>query len=179
MFFTTYYRLNLNTYLRTMKVLINVISALLFSAVVLSCGREGQRGNGDDNYFSDFHTFSHTEWPYTDSIAFRVDTLRDSTANGPVSLALRHTNGFNWANLWVEVSLRKDSALMADTFNIPLADVEGNWYGKGIGPSRQITFPLYDDVTINRGDTIWVRHIMRVDNLQNIEQIGIIFAGNP
>lgn len=160
-----------------MRVLIKLIAAVVLVCTTVACGREGQRGNGDDNYFSAFHSFRTTTWPYADTLAMPVDTLRDSIASGPLALSLRHTNGYNWANLWLEVSLRRDSVLEADTFNIPLADVAGNWYGHGTGPSRQLTFPLYDEVELRRGDTIFLRHIMRVDNLEDIEQIGIIFYG--
>lgn len=161
-----------------MRSLISVAAAVtLLGALFGACGRDGHRGNGDDNYFSAFRTFSCTEWRYEDTLKLRVDTLLDSVATGPLMLSLRHTNGFQWSNLWIELSRRVDSVVIADTFNIPLADVAGNWYGNGTGPSRQLTHPLYEQCTLRIGDTLRVRHIMRVDTLEDIEQIGIVFNG--
>lgn len=162
-----------------MKVLIKLLGVIIILISGNSCGRDGQRGNGDDNYFSAFHHFRQSSWAYDDTLFFRVDTLRDSFATGPLTLSLRHYPGYIWSNIWIEVSLRDDSVLVADTFNIPLADVYGNWFGSGTGILHQLTYPLYDEVTLARGDTVFVRHIMRVDELQSIDQLGIIFAGKP
>ena len=161
-----------------MRTLIKVIfAAVTISVLMCACGREGRRGNGDDNYFSAFRTFTTQEWPYETPVNLRVDTLRDSASVGPLTLSLRHTNGYRWSNLWLEVGRRVDTTFVTDTFNISMADVAGNWYGSGVGPSRQLIFTLYDSLILHRGDTLRLRHIMRVDTLQEIEQIGIIFNG--
>lgn len=63
-----------------------------------------------------------------------------------------------------------------DTLNIELADVYGRWHGTGFGPSYQYETPV--GVPLPLGDTsrISVRHIMRVDTLVGVEQIGITIA---
>ena len=56
-----------------------------------------------------------------------------------------------------------------------LADVYGRWHGQGFGASYQFSRPFNTGVTLVRGDSVTVRHIMRVDTLRGIEQIGIKF----
>lgn len=152
----------------------------ILSAAVASCAISGSRGNGDDNYYSAFHTFDSQEWRYTDPVTFAVDTLRDRIAHrGTLLLSVRHTTGYEYSNLWLEMSYPlNDSVIKADTFNIILADDFGNWRGTGIGPSLQTTDTLATDFTIKRKEEIKLRHIMRVDNLAEIEQVGIIYLPN-
>lgn len=152
------------------------IYALLLTAAA-SCGITGSRGNGDDNYFSSFHTFSDQKWIYTHPLEFTVDTLRDSVASdGVLLLSLRHTSGYEYRNLWLELAYPlNDSTLCRDTLNIELADDEGRWLGHGTGPSRQLADTVSHAFTLRRGQTLTLRHIMRMDTLPNIEQIGIVF----
>lgn len=154
---------------------------MVFAAVVAlaaSCGITGSRGNGVDNYFSAFETFGNQQWYYASPAFFRVDTLRDSVASrGDLILSLRHTSGYAYSNLWLELEHRHVSGTPAvrDTFNIILADRFGRWRGHGTGPSVQVTDTLSRDYSIARGDTLVLRHIMRLDTLANIEQAGIVF----
>ena len=152
------------------------IYALLLTAAA-SCGITGSRGNGDDNYFSSFHTFPNQQWDYARPLEFTVDTLRDSIASGgALLLSLRHTSGYEYRNLWLELSYPiNDSTLRRDTINIELADAEGHWHGHGTGPSRQLVDTLSQSFSIHQGETLTLRHIMRMDTLTNIEQIGIVF----
>lgn len=148
------------------------------AALAASCGITGSRGNGVDNYFSAFETFGNQEWYYASPAVFRVDTLRDSVApRGDLILSLRHTSGYGYSNIWLELEHRRVSGTPAvrDTFNIILADRYGRWRGRGTGPSLQITDTLVRDCSIARGDTLVLRHIMRLDTLANIEQAGIVF----
>ena len=148
------------------------IYALLLTAA-LSCGITGSRGNGDDNYFSSFHTFADQRWDYARPLEFTVDTLRDSVvADGVLLLSLRHTSGYEYSNLWLELSYADtDSTVRRDTLNIGLADAEGHWLGHGTGPSRQLTDTIARRFSIHKGETLE----LRMDTLPNIEQIGIVF----
>lgn len=151
--------------------------AAVVAIAAASCGITGSRGNGDDNYFSAFTAFPKGEWEYAVPSQFRVDTLRDSISRGgTLILSLRHTAGYEYSNIWLELSYPlTDSTTAADTFNIVLADNFGHWLGRGIGPSVQITDTLSTDFTVRRGETVTLRHIMRMDTLRNIEQVGIVF----
>lgn len=146
-----------------------------FLALMCACGITG-RGNGDDNYFSGFVTFTDQEWPYGRTLDFRVDTLADSVAHGgTLLLSLRHTAGYQYGNIWLELEYPMADTTLKDTFNIALATSLGHWRGHGSGPSRQFTDTLKTNFTLYRGDTLKLRHIMRCDTLTNIEQIGVVY----
>lgn len=101
--------------------------------------------------------------------------MTDSAAQMDVVLLLRHGNGFEYSNLWLEISRPLQDTVLTDTFNIALADKAGNWYGKGLGLSFQKEDTLYRNITVIRNKPWRIRHIMRCDTLGDIEQIGMGF----
>lgn len=130
------------------------------------------------NTYSEFRNLPQEGWAYNDTIQF-IPTITDSVAQGDLSIALRHNNNYHYSNLWLEINHTiNDSTIKRDTVNITLADVYGKWHGKGIGPSFQIEKLVSKNLKINKGDFFSVRHIMRVDTLQDIEQIGLFFIPN-
>lgn len=127
------------------------------------------------NTYSDFRNLPKEGWAYNDTIMF-IPSITDSVAQGDLSIALRHNNNYHYSNLWVEINYPlNDSTIKSDTINITLADIYGKWHGKGIGPSFQIEKMVSENLNINKGDYFSVRHIMRVDTLLDIEQIGLFF----
>lgn len=162
------------------RLLNRIMMIAAVAALAASCGITGSRGNGVDNYFSAFHTFADCKWDYVEPVDLAVDTLRDSVATGgTLLLALRHTDGYEYSNVWLELSYPdSDTTVHADTLNIVLADAYGRWRGHGTGPSLQVTDTIARDFTIRRGEHLRLRHIMRMDTLTNIEQVGIVFLPN-
>lgn len=127
------------------------------------------------NTYSDFRNLPKEGWAYNDTIMF-IPSITDSVAQGDLSIALRHNNNYHYSNLWVEINYPlNDSTIKSDTINITLADIYGKWHGKGIGPSFQIEKMVSENLNINKGDYFSIRHIMRVDTLLDIEQIGLFF----
>lgn len=103
-------------------------------------------------------------WPYGDTVSLN--------ANAGASLALRHSDRYPYRNLWLELTQTVDSAVtLRDTVNVELCDIHGQWHGKGFGDTRQLV--VRTPHKLNDG-TVAVRHIMRVDTLKGIEQIGIV-----
>ena len=151
--------------------------AFVLAIVALACGITGSRGNGDDNYFSAFAGFGPDGWLYSEPVTMSVDTLRDSIArDGILLLSLRHTDGYEYSNLWLELSyINEDTTVVADTLNLILADNYGRWNGHGSGPSLQITDTVSKSFTLRRGMELKLRHIMRLDTLANIERVGIVY----
>ncbi len=151
--------------------------ALLAIASTMSCSVNGHYGNGDDNFFSAFNSFSNTRWSYEEPLEFVVDTLAtESCSSGDLLLTLRHTHGYEYSNIWLELCYDlSDSTVHKDTLNIVLADVYGHWRGSGPGNTFCVTDTVLHNVPLHRHQRIGLRHIMRIDTLQNIEQIGITY----
>ncbi len=145
----------------------------IISALLPLCQGACTPGHND---VCEFHTLSRDGWVYGDTLAF-VASLGDSTATASPVIALRHNNAYLYSNLWLEVSRPgHHGARVRDSVNLKLADIYGRWQGMGFGASYQLTSPLPPLPAVADGDTVTVRHIMRVDTLRDIEQIGIIFV---
>ena len=57
-----------------------------------------------------------------------------------------------------------------------MADIYGQWHGNGLGSSFQYELPLSNNITLYRNKPITINHIMRVDKLEAIEQVGLLFT---
>lgn len=128
------------------------------------------------NTYSEFRNLSQNGWAYNDTICF-TPSITDSVAYGDLSIALRHNNNYHYSNLWIEInySTNNSSTIKCDTINILLADIYGKWHGSGLGTSYQIEKKISENFKIRKGDSLIIRHIMRVDTLNDIEQIGLFF----
>ncbi len=153
------------------------VAAVAVTILAVSCSIDGHHGNGDDNFFSAFATFPGAEWQYAAPQDFVVDTLRDSVCpSGTLLLTLRHTDAYEYSNIWLEVVYdMDDTTAVADTVNIILADNFGHWRGRGAGASFQVTDTLRRRMPLRRHQHIGLRHIMRTDTLDDIEQAGITY----
>lgn len=130
------------------------------------------------NDYSDFSNKPAHGWAYNDTISF-APSFDDSIATGNLSIAVRHDNSYPFRNLWIEVTIDKDSLVTSrDSINIEFADIYGNWHGKGIGSTLQIEKEIAQEITLPDSANVHIRHIMRVDTLQGIEQLGIFFFAN-
>lgn len=164
----------MTTDVRTSSLLRKAISRLVAAAVLCAatvCAGCSPAGNS----FSSYEFLPQDGWRYGDTIVFRPE-MADSTATGELTLSLRHTNDYAYSNLWLEVSVRDSSRQFTDTINVVLADRLGRWLGRGIGTDFQSTDTIAPRIRMNRDTEIRVRHIMRVDNLTDVEQIGIAFT---
>lgn len=152
---------------------------IIFACIVMaaSCSINGHQGNGDDNFFSSFTTFANEEWPYAEPFEVTVDTLADSICRrGDLLLTLRHSDAYRFSNIWLEVAYDLDDTTeTADTVNIILSDVYGHWRGRGMGSSFQVNDTIRKAMPLRRHQRLRVRHIMRTDTLEDIEQIGISY----
>lgn len=136
----------------------------------------------NQNDYSCFSDIDADGWDADDTFVY-TPQLADSTAVGTLSLMVRHTNDYPYSNLWVELETQQpaDSGRLEvrlDTFCIELADIYGNWYGKGLGPSFQYSDTLRTDFTLFNDSPVRLRHIMRPQKVTGLEQVGIIFEAN-
>lgn len=111
-------------------------------------------------------------WAYGDTLVFAPEGL-DSVALRTLSVALRHDNDYPYRNLWLEVTYGTPPLFYRDTVDIELADIYGRWHGKGLGPSYQTSTTIGKAVNLSDSSRVFIRHIMRVDTLHGIRQIGI------
>lgn len=130
------------------------------------------------NDYSRFENIDTRGWAYGDTITIRPQGL-DSVAPRQLSLAIRHNNRYEFRNLWLEVTYGDRRHMLRDTFNLDLADIYGRWHGKGLGPSYQYELTIAPRTNISDSSIVYIRHVMRVDTLKGIEQVGITVSAPP
>lgn len=123
--------------------------------------------------YSSYRAVSSAGWAYGDTLVYPV-TLADSVETGNLLIALTHDNLYPYSNLWLEVTIIGDSALLLrDTVDLRLCDTSGRWFGRGIEGYYQLETPLCPQITLPDSATITLRHIMRADTIHSISQIGL------
>lgn len=142
--------------------------AAIFAALLLVGCTGGIDKGATASYFG---SISNAQWLYSEPVEFEVDSLPDSLCRGRLAISLRHSAVYPYRNIWLEV---KQSGVGCDTFEVMLADPFGRWYGTGMGASLRRTDTVAAHYTLAKGTSLSVRHIMRVDTLDGVEQIGLM-----
>lgn len=132
---------------------------------------------GNDVAYCEFRQLPADGWAYGDTIGFSTESMSDSIANGHLIVSLRHTNGYPYSNVWLELTRNgNDGVTTRDTINCVLADIYGRWKGQGFGAAYQFSDTLPNALRLLRGDSITIRHIMRADTITDIEHLGIMLV---
>ena len=144
---------------------------LFFIAVLIMSTMGFTACVGNNEKPGEFKTLKDAEWPYAEKLFF---FMGDSLTPVPdaMELVVRHTNAYEFSNLWVELSYVSEDSLMADTFNITLADDFGRWFGSG-EPIITFTDTLRLRHLPDTASTFGLRHVMRVDRVKEIEQVAL------
>lgn len=145
---------------------------LLLLTMLLGACSPGKRD------YSRWDNLPASGWVYGDTVSLLpADTSlhdNDSLVTGALRVALRHSSDYPYSNLWLEVTYHSDRRrMMRDTLDITLADVFGRWLGSGFGASYQQSVLVSPSAVVDITRPVSVRHIMRVDTLRGIDQIGV------
>ena len=157
-----------------MRMLWPVFAPGLISGCMLGSGYDYR------NDYSEYRRIGSEGWRYADTLAF-TPVHADTVCRGSLVVALRHDESYPYDELWLEVMTENQDGdngnvarLCHDTLRIVLADRVGSWRGDGIGGSFQLTDTL-PDVVHRSGTPVMVKHIMRVDTLTGVNQVGVFF----
>lgn len=143
-----------------------VVSAAAVALLVSACAHhEGA---------SEWKDIEDARWTYGDTLVFNA-ARTDSVPANLFVMTIRHTDGYEYANVWLEMAYLNADSLVADTFNIALADEFGHWLGSGNGVTFQYTDTLKPSRKVDLASPLRLRHIMRVDTLTEIERIGLTY----
>jgi len=107
-------------------------------------------------------------------------TIKDTSHPYQLYLTLRHTDKYNYNNIFVNISTRQpgmDSAQMA-RYDLPLGTDEKGWLGSGMDDIYDHLIPLtpagQSFYFRKKGDyTFTIEQIMRQDPLENVLNVGI------
>lgn len=140
------------------------LSAVMNLAALTSCSNKHAS-------VAEFCDIPQQGWVYGNALEYQPRGL-DSVALRTLLLTVRHSNAYPYRNIWLEVTTNTMGVKTIDTLNIELADVYGRWHGSGFGPSYQYETAVGAPKILSDSSKIAVRHIMRVDTLREVEQIG-------
>jgi len=144
----------------------NSIYTIIAVALALaSCNRQ--------TIYSHYESINTEGWIRSDKAEF--DIISQEDGNYSQTMGLRATNNYPFTNLTliVDQQVFPDSIHSSDTINIQMADLEGNFLGKGL-THLQYDIPL-PPISLKKGDSIHVSisHYMKREVLPGITDIGI------
>lgn len=157
---------------RIFPALLPALLPALVAVLLWSC-------SGSKRDYSSWHNLPSEGWAYTDTVELMpLDASlsdNDTVAQGRIKLALRHSSDYPYANIWLELSyFGPDSTERRDTVKMVLADVYGRWLGSGIASGYQVETPAGGETMVDLHRPIRLRHILRVDTLVGVEQVGVL-----
>lgn len=151
-----------------MKVVFRCLMMLAVAvAAMVSCTAPGKPVQ------SDFSEIPASGWAYGDTVTLVVppDSM---VADSRLVVAVRHSASYRYANVWLEITVPRGDTVFTDTVDVVLADKFGRRLGRGSGVSFMKVDTLPRTYHLTDTTVIGLRHIMRVDTLSDIEQVGII-----
>lgn len=150
-----------------------VIASLILIIVIAACE------NKDSLYYSLYYDIPGEGWLKGEICEFEIssDSLQGKSLNGiyDVVIGIRHTEDYQYKDLWVEmIEIDNDTIESTDTIQISLIDTLGRWNGRGNHGLYQYVDTLKHDVELKNKYVINIGHVMNVDTLKHISNIGII-----
>ena len=118
------------------------------------------------------------EWKSSYKPEFQFE-IKDTTALYQVFFVIRHTEKYNYNNIWINLHFQLPGDTMrTEMKEITLATNEKGWLGKGmddIYEHRLALTPPEQDLYFKRaGDyTFMIEQIMREDPLENVMNVGL------
>ncbi len=130
---------------------------------------------GPDYIFEDNQQISTDGWSYDQKLRFEVP-IEDTTSQYNVFLNLRHSNDYDYNNIWVWVYTTFPSGKqLKNRVDLPLAEVSGKWHGTGIGDIKAVELFLQERARFpEKGTYIFeIEQNMRVSPLTEVMDVGL------
>jgi gliding motility-associated lipoprotein GldH len=128
----------------------------------------------DDAVFKDYKNMYNEEWCINDTAKFNAVIDTNNIYN--VNIAIRHTTDYEMANMWCFFTMSDStSVIRKDTVNIPIAEPDGRWLGKGYS-LKTVVHSLYPNgLNIEKGSYIFtIEQGMRTRCLKGVKDVGIV-----
>jgi gliding motility-associated lipoprotein GldH len=141
-------------------------AALLFFSP--SCTNEGVFENNEE--------IPKHEWYYKQEPELSF-TVTDTTSLYNVLVVLRHTDAYAYKNIWLFIATKTpgDSTFQRERFELNLQDQDGRWIGSGMNDTREIRYPVFENIRFTKTGTYTIRlqQTMRDNPLLHVMNAGI------
>lgn len=148
---------------------LSILKSVLLASVIIAvsaCSRDGYKYTG-------YHNIESSGWSYGTPFEFDLSGS-SSPVSGDIIISVTNDNSYPYRNLWLEISYESIGGPCRDTVNVSMCDLYGNWYGNGLPGHYQLSDTVTaSPVTFADSSVIRVRHIMRVDTVRGLSQIGL------
>lgn len=137
------------------------------------------QGCADNNLVDLNVSVPDNSWAYAKSIKTAV-TIKDIGQSYQVYFKLRHTSAYRYSNLYVLLYLKGNGLNKHTRYQFKLANLNGEWRGKGSGDIYSYTFPLLTDYRFEKPGKyeIEIEQNMRDNPLIGISDVGITMVSN-
>ncbi len=133
--------------------------------------------------YLEYQTIPASGW-HADSTLTFTTAITDTTSAYDVLLYLRHTDRYQYQNIWLFIdnsvsetadSIRENTLLGRDTIEFYLADERGRWLGNGYGNIREMPVLYMQNVRYKHAGnySYTVSQGMRDEMLKGVSDIGI------
>ena len=150
-----------------MKEKITYICLIISLSLTMACD--------SSRVFEKNEDIAKSTWTYADTIGFVVP-ITDTTSRYNIYVNVRHTNEYEYRNLWIYAHTHFPSGKQLKTrIDLPLADNEGKWYGKGLSEiiNTQILIQPKAMMTDTGTYRFMLEQNMRQNPLPNIMSMGL------
>ena len=150
-----------------MKEKITYICLIISLSLTMACD--------SSRVFEKNEDIATSTWAYADTIGFDVP-ITDTTSRYNIYVNVRHTNEYEYRNLWIYAHTHFPSGKQLKTrIDLPLADNEGKWYGKGLSEiiNTQILIQPKAMMTDTGTYRFMLEQNMRQNPLPNIMSMGL------
>jgi gliding motility-associated lipoprotein GldH len=129
----------------------------------------------NSRYFEENQQIPGSIWSRNNIVSFKVPVTDTRSVNN-VYINIRHNGLYEKSNMYLFINIiAPNGNKLRDTVNCILANDKGKWLGSGLGDiysnqllyKKDITFPTQGNYTFE------IEQAMRMDNLKNVEDIGI------
>ena len=104
-------------------------------------------------------------------------TITDTAASYDVSLVVRHTDAYNFNNIWIKATVQQpgDSMTHSQRYNLVLANNEKGWFGTAMDDIYEHRVLIQPQTKFKKaGDYHFtLEQVMREDPLQHVLNVGV------
>ena len=125
----------------------------------------------NNTYYHSYQSVSTAGWHKNDTLVYSLPNAIN-LLDYELEIGIRHKDTYKYRDLWLTIN--------EDTLHLYSADSIGKWKGKGIGNTRQLTYPW--DINRPSQDSISelrIIHIMKDSILSDIQDIGLQIKRYP
>jgi gliding motility-associated lipoprotein GldH len=118
------------------------------------------------------------QWPSSYHPTFSFDISKEDTTNRyNVYLVLRHTDAYNYNNIWLRGTAQQpgDTAAHSQLYDLSLADNQKGWTGSGMDDIYEHRIEIQHSTKFDHPGTysFTLEQIMREDPLKHVLNIGV------